>query len=87
MAGAAESSKRQPFQSMESHLEFSTEGLTERRAGGLELAAFASNWPRDGSAAPVAARNQKRGCSSAGRAPDLHSGGRRFDPDQLHQFG
>ena len=28
-----------------------------------------------------------RGCSSAGRAPDLHSGGRRFDPDQLHQFG
>ena len=25
------------------------------------------------------------GCSSAGRAPDLHSGGRRFDPDQLHQ--
>ncbi len=30
---------------------------------------------------------RKRGCSSAGRAPDLHSGGRRFDPDQLHQFG
>ena len=31
--------------------------------------------------------NPKRwGCSSAGRAPDLHSGGRRFDPDQLHQF-
>ena len=27
-----------------------------------------------------------RGCSSAGRAPDLHSGGRRFDPDQLHQI-
>ena len=26
------------------------------------------------------------GCSSAGRAPDLHSGGRRFDPDQLHQI-
>ena len=26
-----------------------------------------------------------RGCSSVGRAPDLHSGGRRFDPDQLHQ--
>ena len=26
------------------------------------------------------------GCSSAGRAPDLHSGGRRFDPDQLHQW-
>ncbi len=27
----------------------------------------------------------KRGRSSAGRAPDLHSGGRRFDPDRLHQ--
>ena len=27
-----------------------------------------------------------RGCSSVGRAPDLHSGGRRFDPDQLHQL-
>ena len=25
------------------------------------------------------------GCSSAGRALDLHSRGRRFDPDQLHQ--
>ena len=31
------------------------------------------------------APSPKRGCSSAGRAPDLHSGGRRFDPDQLHQ--
>ncbi len=30
--------------------------------------------------------NKPRGCSSAGRAPDLHSGGRRFDPDQLHQL-
>ena len=27
-----------------------------------------------------------RGCSSVGRAPDLHSGGRRFDPCQLHKF-
>jgi hypothetical protein len=26
------------------------------------------------------------GCSSAGRAPALQAGGRRFDPDQLHQF-
>ena len=26
-----------------------------------------------------------RGLSSAGRAPDLHSGGHRFDPDRLHQ--
>ncbi len=25
-----------------------------------------------------------RGCSSAGRAPGLQPGGRRFDPDQLH---
>src|SRR5665213_1754928 len=30
---------------------------------------------------------QSGGCSSVGRAPDLHSGGRRFDPDQLHQMG
>ena len=26
-----------------------------------------------------------RGISSAGRAPDLHSGGQRFDPAILHQ--
>ena len=26
------------------------------------------------------------GCSSAGRASDLHSEGHRFDPVQLHQF-
>ena len=26
-----------------------------------------------------------RGLSSAGRAPDLHSGGQRFDPARLHQ--
>jgi hypothetical protein len=26
-----------------------------------------------------------RGCSSVGRAPVLQAGGRRFDPDQLHQ--
>ncbi len=30
---------------------------------------------------------QDRGCSSAGRAPALQAGGRRFDPDQLHQIG
>src|SRR6185437_5486358 len=30
-------------------------------------------------------RSPKRGCSSAGRAPALQAGGRRFDPDQLHQ--
>ena len=29
---------------------------------------------------------QDRGCSSIGRAPALQAGGRRFDPDQLHQF-
>ncbi len=27
-----------------------------------------------------------RGLSSAGRAPDLHSGGQRFDPARLHHF-
>ena len=26
------------------------------------------------------------GISSAGRAPDLHSGGQRFDPAILHQY-
>ena len=34
-----------------------------------------------------AARQIIRGLSSAGRAPDLHSGGHRFDPDRLHQHG
>ena len=29
---------------------------------------------------------QKRGCSSAGRAPALHAGGQEFDPPQLHHF-
>ena len=36
----------------------------------------ASRSPATGSA--------KRGLSSAGRAPDLHSGGHRFDPGRLH---
>jgi hypothetical protein len=37
--------------------------------------------------APVARwlRGSHRGCSSAGRAPALQAGGRRFDPDHLHQ--
>lgn len=26
------------------------------------------------------------GCSSAGRAPQWHCGGRQFEPDQLHHF-
>ena len=33
-----------------------------------------------------APRGKTRGLSSAGRAPDLHSGGHRFDPDRLHQI-
>jgi hypothetical protein len=34
-----------------------------------------------------ARREAKRwGLSSAGRAPDLHSGGQEFDPPRLHQF-
>ena len=59
----------------------------DHRAG-LDGPAF--NWPRFKiRAAPGAAQDvpQIRGCSSVGRAPDLHSGGRRFDPDQLHQMG
>lgn len=27
------------------------------------------------------------GCSSVGRAPQWHCGGRRFEPDHLHQKG
>ena len=34
---------------------------------------------------PFAILNKKRGCSSAGRAHDWQSWGRRFDPVQLHQ--
>ncbi len=30
--------------------------------------------------------SKKRACSSAGRAPAWHAGGRRFDPDQVHQI-
>jgi hypothetical protein len=30
--------------------------------------------------------DQRRGCSSAGRAPALQAGGHRFDPGQLHQL-
>ena len=31
-------------------------------------------------------RGSARGLSSAGRAPDLHSGGQEFDPPRLHHF-
>ena len=31
--------------------------------------------------------SEKRGYSSAGRAPALQAGGHRFDPDYLHQMG
>ena len=36
-------------------------------------------------AAPAQAGPWFWGCSSAGRAPALQAGGRRFDPDHLHQ--
>jgi hypothetical protein len=35
---------------------------------------------------PIAHRRIHRGHSSAGRAPALQAGGRRFDPVWLHQF-
>lgn len=35
---------------------------------------------------PVSAAKVSWGCSSVDRAPDLHSGGRRFESDQLHQI-
>ena len=31
-------------------------------------------------------KDKSRGHSSAGRAPALHAGGRRFDPAWLHHF-
>ena len=31
-------------------------------------------------------KDQSRGLSSAGRAPALQAGGRRFDPDRLHHL-
>ena len=37
-----------------------------------------------GVASSILARRTKWGISSAGRAPDLHSGGQRFDPVMLH---
>ncbi len=40
---------------------------------------------RSGAERRVRAAVQDRGLSSAGRAPDLHSGGHRFDPGRLHQ--
>ena len=48
------------------------------------LSAFLRNACRGGGcfAAPSGAH---RGCSSAGRAPALQAGGRRFDSDHLHQ--
>ncbi len=53
-----------------------------------------ARWERlpPGIAAPVAAdegtsrRHVSRGLSSAGRAPALQAGGRRFDPDRLHHL-
>ena len=63
-------------------------GVNLKVVGGLISLAPVSNWPRlnlEAGASEKGAPGAKRGCSSAGRAPDLHSGGRRFDPDQLHQ--
>ena len=52
-------------------------------AGPFPLGRFPSESPcRD--YGPIFAK-RKWGLSSAGRAPDLHSGGHRFDPDRLHQ--
>src|SRR5665811_2438319 len=64
-------------------------GVNLKVVEGLISLAPVSNWPRlnlEGGGARTRRLPQKRGCSSAGRAPDLHSGGRRFDPDQLHHL-
>ncbi len=41
--------------------------------------------PRPCPPSRIASYTAPRGRSSAGRAPALHAGGRRFDPDRLHQ--
>ena len=51
---------------------------------GFDDAAGVAGWSR--AQRPTGLELVIRGCSSAGRAPDLHSGGRRFDSDQLHQL-
>ena len=65
----------------------------KRRAPTGESGAFAERGAGSGRRswrildAPVARwlLRSHRGCSSAGRAPALQAGGRRFDPDHLHQ--
>ena len=57
------------------------------RSTGLDYKIGEPDGPRKKSGPGRQSETQIRGCSSVGRAPDLHSGGRRFDPDQLHQMG
>lgn len=49
----------------------------DRLWGGMPSSFAARQGMRD-------ARAPERGLSSAGRAPDLHSGGQEFDPPRLH---
>ncbi len=52
----------------------------------LQIGSSASrSGPRRVRIALPATGQRLRGLSSAGRAPDLHSGGHRFDPGRLHQ--
>ena len=44
-----------------------------------------SSAARRGGSSPSTRTNYFRGISSVGRAPDLHSGGQRFEPAILHQ--
>jgi hypothetical protein len=55
-------------------------------AGWSSLVARWAHNPKVAGSNPVPATKTFWGCSSAGRAPDLHSGGRRFDSCHLHQF-
>ena len=94
-------SKRQPFHSINRHASFGEHGeldpdlhletlefFPKRSWTGfhgpcIQLASI--DFERSQEPEVPAPDFEARGCSSAGRAPDLHSGGRRFDPDQLHQ--
>ncbi len=62
-----------PMKSRKQKAESRKQKAESRRAGGISAFCFLiSAFPR--------------GCSSAGRAPALQAGGRRFEPDQLHHW-
>ena len=59
----------------------------ESRRARRESAAEESLFNLEGAGDEDCEKKIARGYSSAGRAPALQAGGRRFDPDYLHQNG